>query len=167
MKLTIVEQGWIDFVGRHRIDPMDAAAYTAFMAGFEAGQKKAEGAAPVKVPSRKAANAAPTPRPETVAKEVWEAWLQLRKAKRAPVSALVVAMMIREAEAADISLEDAFLYCVERGWAAFRADWYLGSTVRRPQSFAQQDAALRRQRYEEMTGRRWGQEIEHDATSGD
>lgn len=61
--------------------------------------------------------------PEGVDQVVWADWLQLRKAKRAPVTATVIAEAVREAEKAGMSLS-AFLgvWC-SRGSQGLQADW--------------------------------------------
>ncbi len=75
-------------------------------------------------PARKRAAAAPAlPCPEDVAGEVWTAWLDLRRKKRAPVSDVVLQQARKEAALAKLSLE-AFLriWCF-RGSQGLHADW--------------------------------------------
>lgn len=62
-------------------------------------------------------------KPEDVSPEVWESYVALRRAKRAPISAAVVEGLRREAEKAGWTLEAAVRECVERGWQGFKADW--------------------------------------------
>lgn len=50
-------------------------------------------------------------------------FLQLRKAKRSPLTATALAGIEREAVAAGYSVHDAIRTCVERGWAGFKAEW--------------------------------------------
>ena len=57
-----------------------------------------------------------------------------RKAKRAPVSATVIAGIQREAAKAGWTLERALVECMTRGWQSFKADW-----VVKQQSFASTD----------------------------
>lgn len=61
--------------------------------------------------------------PGEVTDQTWADWLQLRKAKRAPVTETVVAAAIREADKAGLTLE-AFLqiWCM-RGSQGLQADW--------------------------------------------
>jgi hypothetical protein len=49
--------------------------------------------------------------------------LQVRKAKKAPVTAAAISGIEREARKAGWSLEKALLECCARGWAGFKADW--------------------------------------------
>lgn len=75
-------------------------------------------------PARKRAAAAPAlPGPEDVAGDVWAAWLDLRRKKRAPVSDVVLQQARKEASLAKLSLE-AFLriWCF-RGSQGLHADW--------------------------------------------
>lgn len=75
-------------------------------------------------PARKRAAAAPAlPCPDDVAGEVWTAWLDLRRKKRAPVSDVVLQQARKEAALAKLSLE-AFLriWCF-RGSQGLHADW--------------------------------------------
>ena len=62
-------------------------------------------------------------KPEDVADQVWADWLQLRKAKKAPVTATVLDGARKEAAKAEVSL-DAFLriWCT-RGSQGLQADW--------------------------------------------
>lgn len=68
---------------------------------------------------------APLKKPDDVQSEqVWEDFLQIRKAKHAPLTETALAGIRREAEKAGISLEAALQTCCERGWQGFKADWY-------------------------------------------
>lgn len=83
----------------------------------------AQGQEPSK-PARKRAAAAPALRgPSDVADDVWTAWLDLRRKKRAPVSDVVLQQARKEAALAKLSL-DAFLriWCY-RGSQGLHADW--------------------------------------------
>ena len=61
--------------------------------------------------------------PESVDKSVWEDFLKIRKAKRAPMTATALEAIKREAEKAGWPLNDAIRECVTRGWQGFKADW--------------------------------------------
>ena len=61
--------------------------------------------------------------PEFVDKSVWEDFLKIRKAKRAPMTATALEAIKREAEKAGWPLNDAIRECVTRGWQGFKADW--------------------------------------------
>lgn len=53
-----------------------------------------------------------------------------RKAKRAPVTATVIADIALEATKAGITLERSLQICCARGWQTFRADWHTNSGQR-------------------------------------
>ncbi|MFA7253793.1 MAG: hypothetical protein WC107_04515 [Patescibacteria group bacterium] len=51
-------------------------------------------------------------------------FMQLRKAKKAPLTARAIEGLRAEATKAGISLETALIECCQRGWIGFKADWY-------------------------------------------
>jgi hypothetical protein len=63
------------------------------------------------------------PCPDSVNPATWADFLQVRKAKKAPVTAAAISGIEREARKAGWSLEKALLECCARGWAGFKADW--------------------------------------------
>ena len=63
------------------------------------------------------------PCPDAVNPATWSDFLQVRKAKKAPVTAAAISGIEREARKAGWSLEKALLECCARGWAGFKADW--------------------------------------------
>lgn len=63
------------------------------------------------------------PCPDSVNPATWSDFLQVRKAKKAPVTAAAISGIEREARKAGWSLEKALLECCARGWAGFKADW--------------------------------------------
>jgi hypothetical protein len=52
-----------------------------------------------------------------------EDWLTIRKAKKAPLTLTALEKMQKQAKLAGITLNDAVGICIERGWAAFNAEW--------------------------------------------
>jgi phage replication O-like protein O len=65
-----------------------------------------------------------------VDKNILNQWLAVRKKKKgAELSEIVFKAMIREANKAGISLEQAIIECVERNWIAFNAQWYFNATI--------------------------------------
>ena len=84
---------------------------------------------PSREPSVVKAKALPTTRavvpamPEGVQLNVWNDFLELRKAKRAPLSNTALAAIDREAAQAGWSINDALAECAARGWQSFKADW--------------------------------------------
>lgn len=61
--------------------------------------------------------------PNGVSDSVWADFKKLRTGKKAPITDTALAGMVREAEKAGVSLEEAMTTCCERGWAGFKADW--------------------------------------------
>jgi hypothetical protein len=61
--------------------------------------------------------------PAGVDPQVWADWLQLRKAKKAPVTQSALDRIEREAVHAGMSLQDALAHSCMRGWAGFKAEW--------------------------------------------
>ncbi len=98
--------------------------------------------------------------PIGVSETVWEDFLKIRRAKKSPMTNTALAGIIREADKAGYSLEQALKTCCERGWVGFKAEWVAdktqnSSTSVQPLSFAERDELARRTKWEEMTGRRW------------
>ena len=63
-------------------------------------------------------------KPDEVTDQVWADFLQIRKAKRSPLTATAMAGIEREAAKAGIGLQQALEVCCESGWAGFKADWF-------------------------------------------
>ena len=56
-------------------------------------------------------------------------FIQLRKAKKAPLTARAIEGLRTEATKAGISLETALIECCQRGWIGFKADWYCKTSL--------------------------------------
>ena len=61
--------------------------------------------------------------PQGVSESTWADWLQLRKAKRAPVTQTALDQIAGEAVKAGWTLEQALAESIARGWTGFKADW--------------------------------------------
>lgn len=61
--------------------------------------------------------------PVGVSDSVWQDFLKVRKAKKAPVTAAALKGIEREAKAAGWTLENALSECCMRGWIGFKAEW--------------------------------------------
>lgn len=74
------------------------------------------------------------PKPENVTDQTWSDFLTHRKNKKAPVTQTVLNAFAKQAELAGMSLEDAFIESVSRGWAGFKAEWVKNKkfTVKEP-----------------------------------
>ena len=59
-----------------------------------------------------------------LSEELADAYMLVRKNKRAPDSIVAYNGLIREAEKAGITIEVAITECVERNWVGFKAEWY-------------------------------------------
>ena len=62
-------------------------------------------------------------RPDSVPEQVWNDFIKLRKAKKAPLTQTALNGIEREAEEAGWTLEEAISECVTRGWQGFKAEW--------------------------------------------
>lgn len=61
--------------------------------------------------------------PREVPDQVWSDFVEMRKAKNAPLSATALAGIEREARKAGLTLAEAMTKCCERGWRGFDAKW--------------------------------------------
>lgn len=84
-------------------------------------RRAAGGAGPAGAPAAPAP--APVVKPDEVGDEVWAAWLDLRRKKRAPVSSIVLQGAVKEAAAAQLSLEDFLRVWCYRGTQGLLAEW--------------------------------------------
>lgn len=62
-------------------------------------------------------------RPEGVLESLWEDFVTLRKAKKAPLTASALKGIEREAKKAGMNIEEALYECCSRGWTGFKAEW--------------------------------------------
>jgi len=62
-------------------------------------------------------------RPDDVDPQLWSDWLELRRRKRAPVTATAIAGVKREAVVAGVTFSAAIAECCARGWVGFKAEW--------------------------------------------
>ena len=75
-------------------------------------------------------------RPNGVSEQVWNDFIALRKAKRAPLSATALSVIAKEAEKAAMHIEEALTECVTRGWQSFKAEWIKPKTTTKPERFS-------------------------------
>ena len=97
-------------------------------------------------------------RPDDVDEQVWQDWVQLRKAKKATVSPTVIAEARIEAGKAGMPLEKFLAIWCARGSQGLMADWLKPDERRmpaQPESFAERDARAKREAWELMTGQQW------------
>lgn len=79
-----------------------------------------------------------TPVLEGVSTELLAEYLQIRKAKKAgPLTPTAIKGLVREADKAGLTLEQAVTACIEFSWQGFNAGWYADRTKGKPgQPFA-------------------------------
>lgn len=87
----------------------------------EIPDKKQTDSGPEKRREEKKVNTPPPP--DGVDETVWQDFLKLRKAKKAPVTDTAIDGIRREADKAGMTLADALAMCCKRGWQGFDADW--------------------------------------------
>jgi hypothetical protein len=75
-------------------------------------------------------------KPIAVSEQVWDDFIALRKAKRAPLSQTALAGILSEADKALMTLEDALTECITRGWQGFKAEWMKPKTTTKPERFS-------------------------------
>ena len=63
-------------------------------------------------------------KPSEISQQVWDDFVTLRKAKKAPITETVMKGFTREANKALISLEEAILCTIDRNWTGFKSEWY-------------------------------------------
>jgi hypothetical protein len=67
--------------------------------------------------------------PDGVADDLWQDFMKIRRAKRAPMTETALAGLRREAAKAKLTLEQVVRMCCERGWQGFEAKWLDGKSV--------------------------------------
>ena len=92
--------------------------------------------------------------PDGVDQKVWQDFVQLRKAKKAAITDTAIKGILREANKAGYSLQEALETCCSRGWVGFKASWVQEAVRTAPKSFAETEREFRQKQYEEMVGRK-------------
>lgn len=72
---------------------------------------------------RKTSGVSSVEKPDEIPAQVWSDWLQIRKAKRLPLTKTAWDAMCVEAEKVGFTPAEAVKHAVERGWAGFKASW--------------------------------------------
>lgn len=62
-------------------------------------------------------------KPDGVDQRLWDDWMVVRKAKRAPMTETAWEDMVLEAKKAGLELNEAIKICVVRNWRGFNASW--------------------------------------------
>ena len=82
-------------------------------------------------------------KPTDVSDSVWQDFLQIRKAKRSPMTDTALQQIRAEADKANITLQTALEHSCARGWQGFKAEWLNETTTARA-SQAQGETAYQR-----------------------
>lgn len=80
---------------------------------------------------RKSSSISSVEKPDDIDAQVWSDWLQIRKAKRLPLTKTAWDAMCIEAEKVGFTPAEAVKYAVERGWASFKAQWVINEEEER------------------------------------
>jgi uncharacterized protein YdaU (DUF1376 family) len=83
-------------------------------------------------------------KPDDVSVSTWQDFLQIRKAKKAPLTASAIKGIEREAAKAGWTLGQAMTECCLRGWAGFKADWVKTDSEKKMTSTQTQNLAAAR-----------------------
>ena len=62
--------------------------------------------------------------PPTVDQQVWSDWLQIRKAKKLPMTETAWGQIQNEFRKANLNDQDGVKYCCLSNWASFKISWY-------------------------------------------
>ena len=93
-------------------------------------------------PPARCSRAHPPPKPDDVDLRVWADWLELRKAKRAPVTQTVLDDAQREAAKAGMTLEAFLREWCSRGSQGLKAEWLSGKSPPQAGGFVNKQEAL-------------------------
>lgn len=93
-------------------------------------------------------------KPTDVSDSVWSDFLQIRKAKRSPMTETALQQIRAEADKAGIALQTALEHACARGWQGFKADWLSEAMIQKSSTHNGETAYQRkmRERWEEATG---------------
>lgn len=82
---------------------------------------------------------------------VVDAYMKVRKTKKAPDTEIAYKGLVREAEKAGMSISSVILECVERNWVGFKAEWVIKTPAKSetPTIFENQESDWVRQRREQ------------------
>jgi hypothetical protein len=92
-------------------------------------------------------------KPDDVDEQVWQDFLVIRRAKKAPLTPTAFDGICANAAKAGFSVDAALRVCCERGWSGFKADWVADKSNPKPAlqklTFAERDRIAGMQRWEE------------------
>ena len=120
------EDGWINARCDREIEQYRAKITNASKAGKASAEQRINArSTPVQLnkkhkPVNNKNTVAP---PDGVSPKVWESFVDARKAKKAPITELVMNDLKKQAALAGWTLEAALTETVIRGWRSFKAEW--------------------------------------------
>jgi len=88
-------------------------------------------------PQKPAKTASAVEKPDCVDAQVWNDFLAIRKAHKAPLTPTAFKGIESEAARAGIDVQQALQTCCEAGWRGFKADWYANRNGGAGGAFAQ------------------------------
>lgn len=106
----------------------------------------------VKAKASTTIRAKPFPKPDGVEQNIWNDFLDLRKAKRAPLSNTALEAIEREAASVGWTLNQAITEMVARGWQGFKANWVKEKQNDRPNTNMGATERAARQALHEISG---------------
>lgn len=92
---------------------MGAQALQFIIAGLSTKQK----------PAKERLVKAAMQKPDDVAPQVWLDYMEIRRAKKLPITQSALDDLRKQADKAGMTLNEALKECCSRGWAGFKAEW--------------------------------------------
>ena len=119
------EDGWINARCDREIEQYRAKITNASKAGKASAEQRINArSTPVQLNKKhKPVNNNTVAPPDGVSPKVWESFVESRKAKKAPITELVMNDLKKQAALAGWTLEAALTETVIRGWRSFKAEW--------------------------------------------
>lgn len=96
---------------------MGAQALQFIIAGLSTKQK----------PAKEKLVKAAMQKPDDVAPQVWLDYMEVRRAKKLPITQSALDELRKQADKAGMSLNEVLRECCSRGWAGFKAEWMQSS----------------------------------------
>ena len=120
------EDGWTNARCDREIEQYRAKITNASKAGKASAEQRSNARSTPVQPNKKhkqVNNKNTVTPPDGVSPKVWESFVESRKAKKAPITELVMNDLKKQAALAGWTLEAALTETVIRGWRSFKAEW--------------------------------------------
>jgi hypothetical protein len=118
----------VDLTDLFPTNPSEANASGSANAKLKSADGKEKAPHCAAPPRNKKSSANQIEKPTGVSEQVWNDFIAHRKAKRAPLSQTALTVIAKEAEKASVTLEEALIVCLTRGWQGFNAEWMKKTT---------------------------------------